>query len=349
MRTLFQTVTATNYLPFVLVLAHSLKQHMPDARLCVLVTDASPTVISTIRAKFGEDIAFIGCDDLAVNWLDAARDYYSVLEFSSACKVLALDYQLRVRGESQCCFIDPDMLVLGDFRPMLDAANTDILLTYHALKPYPEDGESPNELELVVSGAINGGLIAMRRSPRQMEALAWLVTKTRAHWFVSPIHGMYADQHWLGFLPQFYGDVTHVLREPAINIAYWNLHERPLVMENGAAMLAGNPTRPALLFHFSGFPLEGGEKLTRHANRQFDAATEQACDRLVSHYRDLLTQEVTRLKASGILGDRGFRACSLGAGIRLASKRYGIRFAHVVHPTRRFSKLQTFFDRWIHG
>jgi hypothetical protein len=348
MSNLFQTVVATNYLPFALVMAQSLRQHIPDARLCVLVTDASPTVIGHIRDKFDSWIDFIGCDDLAIDWLNEARNYYSVLEFSSACKILALNYQFNIRGESECIFIDPDMLVLGDFRPLVEKANADIIITYHALAPYPTDSGNPNELELVVSGAINGGFIAMRRSPRQLEALAWLVSKTRAYWFVSPMHGMYADQHWLGYLPQFFGDVTQVLREPAINIAYWNLHERPL-QQSGETVLLAVSDKHALLFHFSGFPLEGGEHLTRHANRRFDAATEQATQALVVQYRALLDQQVVRLRASAIQGDRRFRVGSLRQGIQWVRKRYGVRFAPVVHPTRRFSAIRNLIDRFMYG
>lgn len=98
---LFQTVASVSYLPFALVLSKSLRQNVPDARLCVLVFDASAAIVSRLRAAFGRDLEIIGCDDLAVDGLAEMRQYYSVLEFGSACKVLALDFQLRTKGEAE--------------------------------------------------------------------------------------------------------------------------------------------------------------------------------------------------------------------------------------------------------
>ena len=190
------------------------------------------------------------------------------------------------------------MLVLGDFTGLLRSAAADIVVTYHALAPYPAG--DPMELELATTGAVNGGILYMRRSLRQQEALAWLVSKTRTHWFVSPLHGMYADQHWLAFLLPFFGDVTRAPRERAINIAYWNLHERPLRKVGDAIVLAGRPDEAALLFHFSGFPLAGGYRLSIHSDRRFDAETNAAVDALVARYRVLLDAETERLEHQGL-------------------------------------------------
>lgn len=346
---LFLTVVATNYIPFALALRETIKAEMPASTLCVLVTDASLRQTQALNNVFMGEAEFISCEELPHAWLSDMRRYYSVLEFSSACKVLFLDYQFRMRGVEECSFIDPDMWVMGDLTSALRESRKDIGITYHALSPFPNDKYSPNERELVVSGAANGGLIYMKRSKRQLEALDWLVSKTKAHWFVAPECGLYADQHWLGFLPQFFGDVTHVLDNKAINIAYWNLHERPLTQKDGRIYVNVPEERPALLFHFSGFSLQGGKGLTRHECRLFDEITEDVLNQLVSRYSALLNEQSKRLKVTDAKGEYGFRTITLRCAIALAELLYGIEIKPVIHPNRRFARVRNLIDRWIDG
>ena len=344
---LFQTVTAVNYLPMALVLASTLKQHITGARLSILVTDASPYVIVQIREKFSGVADFICCDDLLVENLVVMRSYYSVLEFSSACKILALDYQLRKRGENACYFIDPDMVVMGDFTKFTEEMDQDIVLTYHTLKPYPQDGHLPNELELVVSGTINGGFIYMRNSKRVLEALDWLIEQINYRWFVAPAYGMYGDQHWLGFLLQFFGDITSVLHLPNINIAYWNLHSSLLREEDGKFFLGDDDKFPALLFHFSGFSNTGELKLSRHSQRKFDSTTEASIMKLVQKYRQDIATEKSRVVNSAISGDLGFSSQPLHKRMGIASQIYSYSFIEVTQPVGQFAEIGNIIDRWL--
>jgi hypothetical protein len=337
---LFQTVTAVNYLPVTLVFARLLRQHIPGARLCILVTDVSQAKLDDIRTHWGDLASFIGCDDLGIPAIADMRRYYSIFEFCSACKVLALGYQLIAKNEPECCFIDPDMLVMGDFTPEIRETNKDIAVTYHTTAPYPADGQSPTELELVASGAINGGLLYMRRSPQSLEALNWLIAQTRHNWFVAPAYGMFGDQHWLGFLPQFFGNITAILQSPAINIAYWNLHERPL-REAGGVLTARDV--PAKLFHFSGFP-QSSQRLSKHSNRIFDAQTEGCLTTLIARYRDAIATEQAAAK---LAGDLAFSRQALHARMKLAETLCGHRFAPLPTYGGRFARLGAAIDRLL--
>jgi hypothetical protein len=42
---------------------------------------------------------------------------------------------------------------------------------------------------------------------------------------MNPSQGMHVDQNWVNFAPGMQ-DGVFILRDPAYNIAYWNLHER---------------------------------------------------------------------------------------------------------------------------
>jgi hypothetical protein len=344
---LLQTVAGVNYLPSVLVLASTVHESMPAARLCVLVTDATPAVLKPIRDQFGSSIEFICCDDLGIAMLEHARRYYTILEFNSACKVLALDYQIRVRGEPECFFIDPDMFVLDDFSELARAHGRDIVVTPHATRPYPDDGELPIDTELAASGYVNGGFIYVRNSKPSFAVLDWLVRQTRYSWFVAPTFGMYADQHWLSMLLFIFEGTVGLLRNPAINIAYWNLHERPLHDVGDAIMVGTDVCQRALLFHFSGFATPSRGRLSKHSDRRFDPGTERALVRLINTYEQLLTTQRDRVVRTGISGDLGFSRKSLTARMKVAQAYWGNQFTEFAPMAGRLSRLSKVLDRLL--
>lgn len=337
---LFQTVSALNYLPLTFALARSLYRHIPEARLSILVTDASSSTTAKLNQIYSDIAEFISCDDLGIDYLHSLRSYYNVLEFSSACKVLALDYQLRVRGEPECCFIDPDMLVLGNFIPAIRAANKEMLVTYHSTAPYPEDGELPNELELTTTGTINGGFIYSKNTPAALAALHWLTSQTRYRWFVAPAYGMYGDQHWLSFLTLFFPETADIIHATGINIAYWNLHERTLTQQ-GDTYTVGK--EPALLFHFSGF---GGDRLSKHCNRRF-AESEGAINQLVHDYNAALANERALLATNPFTSDYGFATLPLQKRLKMAAQQWKTSYPLLTHPGGIFARLGMKLDKLL--
>lgn len=327
------TVTATNYLPMALTMAQSLKRHVSDARVCILVADATPALLAQIREMHGTLAEFIGCDDLGQDALiTSMREHYDVLEFCSACKVLSLDYHLRLRNEKECWFIDPDMWVLGDFTTATIALNKDIVLTYHTLAPFPDDGALPNERELAVAGAVNGGFVYMRKSEAALCALEWLIGKIKMQWFVAPSYGLYADQQWLSFLLQLFAENTGVLTDRGVNIAYWNLHERPLNEHNGLLYAKSDI---ATLFHFSGFAKEGAF-ISRHSKRLYDETTQAVLVRLLTEYRAALNGQPTNFR-----GDIAFVQETTQARMRRAGVQYSRLHPPVGRLTRYVQKIET--------
>jgi len=344
---LLQTVAAVNYLPFVLVLARSLRESMPAARLCVLVTDVTSAVLKEISDQFGRDIEFICCDDLGFEMIARLRQYYTILEFNSACKVLALDYQIRVRCEPECFFIDPDMFVLGDFTELARARDRDIVVTPHITQPYPEDGELPVNTEMAASGYVNGGFIFVKNSKSSIAVLDWLVRQTRYNWFVAPSFGMYADQQWLSMLLFVFEETTGLLRDSAVNIAYWNLHERQLGNVGGTIMVGANEQKPALLFHFSGFSTPHNGRLSKHSQRCFDKGTEQVLAGLINSYERLLNAERDRFADTGLSGDLGFSRKSLKVRMKMAQQYWGNQFIECGLGTGGFGRVGKALNRLL--
>lgn len=341
---LFLTVASVNYLPFVRVLAASLLREIPGARLSVLITDVTPGLLPRLAEKFGcSGVEFICCADIGVDFLEAMRGYYSILEFNSACKALGLYHHIVRKQEEECFFIDPDMYVTGDFVTPARAAGFDVVITPHTYQSFPDDGELPNEKELALSGYANGGFIYVRRSAGSIKALEWLKGQTRYSWFVAPTYGMYADQHWLDALPNFFAGTAGFLNNRGVNIAYWNLHDRPLSQKD--KLYAGD--QPAALFHFSGFSVPSGGKLSRHSNRKFDAGTEKILAELIGCYEGLLTAEQRAVKEAGIKGDLGFSAKGLAGRLKAAAALRGQDYKELAPPSGLFGRLAKILDQII--
>lgn len=319
---LIQTIATVSYLPLVSVLIDSIRRYNSKARIAVLVTDVSAHGLSHVRKAFADKgIELYCCDDLGVGYFSEMRRYYSALEFNSACKVLFLDYQLRVKQEKECLFLDPDIYALSDIENVLSSSFGDILLTPHTLTPPPDDGFPPSDLDFVLCGHINGGVVRMRLSADTLKALEWLVKYVRFEWFVAPEYGLYADQQWLSCLPYYFSSITNVLKDRSINVGYWNLHERHLSEKNGLYCVNGTP---AALFHFSGFVLSDKGILTCHSNRKYNEATEAAIRKLVKEYGHKLAGEKERFKH--LKGDLCFSQATLKKNMRLAEKIRGRKY-----------------------
>jgi hypothetical protein len=346
---LFVTVAAVNYLAFVLTLERSLRRHMAGSRLYALITDASPMLLERIRGKFGSRIEFIGTHNVDGAELDSMRNYYSILEFNSACKIWALDHVLKTEQNRDCIFLDPDTYVLNSIDAAPAANSFDIALTAHALHPYPNDGELPSELELALAGHINGGFIQARNTPESRMMIEWLLPHTRFNWFVAPTYGMYADQQWLGLLPLFFDKSAGLLKDPGVNIAYWNLHERPLRSINGQiTVVGGADTHPARLFHFSGFSAPSNGRLTLHSNRRFEQTTEIVLGELMNAYEQDLGDQVNAVRPMNLSGDLGFSSKPLITRMKLAQHRWGIHHRELDPPGplgRLARKLDGFLKR----
>lgn len=344
----FQTVAAVNFLPKVLALAESLQRVCAGDRLNVLLTDVSSRTREAVAHRFADLLEVQCCDDLDAEGLSQMREYYTIFEFNSACKALALHHQIEQVGAPHCYFIDPDMLALGDFSKVVGRTGAGLVVTPHTFTPYPKDGELPSDYELAVAGQINGGFIYVKNDATGREPLEWLRRQVKYNWFLAPSFGMYCDQHWLGMLPYFFGHRVLVLRDPGINIGYWNLHERPLQLRDGAIHIGGaSEETPALLFHFSGFSVPSKGRLTRHSERRFDRDTHAVLHGLIEAYETSVTKFHRRVVDADIEADLRFSTMPFFSRIARAEKLWGVKYAEPLAPEGLFSRLGRKLDKML--
>ena len=252
------TVVARNYLPAARVLARSYLAHHPGHGFVIEVVDAPRG-----SGSFEDGYRVVGPEATGIAEADYLRmaTAYSVTELATAVK----PYLLReLRAESDVViYLDPDIQV---FAPMPElavlAAEHQIVLTPHFLRPLPRDGKEPSEAVIMGTGIFNLGFVAT--GPGAEGFLDFWAERLRHDAIVAPEEQLFTDQRWVDQVPALFRH--HVLRDPGFNVAYWNTHEREVTRDADGTLRAGGS--PLRFFHFSGYRPEKPWLLTYHCARK---------------------------------------------------------------------------------
>ena len=249
------TIVACNYLAHARVLAASFAEHHPDADFTVLLIDDEDGTLEDGRERFPVlRLRDIGLDGDEVRRLAAI---YTVTELATAVKPRFLRHLLSL-GRRHVIYLDPDIRIYG---PLQDAAalaeRHGIVLTPHITEPMPEDERQVDDFTILAAGVYNLGFIAL--GPGAEPFLDWWWARTRRQALVAPGRMMFTDQRWVDFAPSCFDHV--ILKDRAVNVAYWNLHARDLTWNGGRYQVDGVPLK---FFHFSGFDARTPHLLSRH-------------------------------------------------------------------------------------
>jgi hypothetical protein len=286
------TIVARNYIPYARVLTESWRRHQGGRPLHVLVIDEDDGA----RRRVGLDTLVPEELGLPAAELARLRGIYGAAELTTALKPHLLRHLLD-RGADAVLFIDSDSEVHADLGEVaMLAARHGVVLSPHFLEPPPLDGRSPSELDKLRSGVFNSGFHAVGQSARPF--LDWWASRLRRDCLFSDPIGLHADQGWLSMVPSYFEH--HVLRDPGVNVAPWNIHERRVHWEGGEVSVNGGPLRT---FHFAGFDPEYPQDPHRYewpfrrfhealpgrpAPLRADMAAEPGLERLCRTYREKL-------------------------------------------------------------
>jgi glycosyltransferase involved in cell wall biosynthesis len=254
------TIVSNNYLHFARTLMQSVAQQHPQAdRYCVIVDrdlshgealapEFQVLKLSQLSLPDGEDFLF----------------QYTVLELNTAVKPWALAHLVR-QGYQNVLYIDPDIALyrpLDDVLALLDNGS-DLVLTPHLLTPI-SDTLQPSELDIRRAGTYNLGFCALRGGANMLAMLQWWQGKLRRDCVNAQDQGVFVDQSWMDLVPGLFSKVA-VLRHPGYNVAYWNIAQRPMVLnEQGQVLVAGELLA---FFHYSGLEPLKPHTVSKHQNR----------------------------------------------------------------------------------
>ena len=249
------TIVSRNYAAQAATLMESLSVAEPKARRVVVATDGPIPALE----RFAEVI-----DARALDVPYAAMSvYYDALELNTAVKPSVFRHFLTTPGVTSATYLDPDIFV---FRPLdrvrQGLANAQLVLTPHLTQPMLGSAV-PNDHAILRSGSYNLGFCSARAEPRTVDLMAWWADRCEFDCRVALSEGLFTDQRWMDLAPGFV-DSLDVVREPVLNLAYWNLEGRTLARGAGGWTVDGQPLQ---FFHYSGFDPSRPDVLSKHQDR----------------------------------------------------------------------------------
>jgi glycosyltransferase involved in cell wall biosynthesis/SAM-dependent methyltransferase len=274
------TIIARNYAAHARVLAESFRAVHPDGTCSVLVID-DPTGYLDPAA---EPFELVTIDQIGLPDAERMAATYDVMEFSTAVKPWLLRHLLDRPGVDAVAYLDPDIRI---FNPIDEierrAREHGVVLTPHFTEPLPRDDLKPSEEDILIAGTYNLGFIGLGGGETTDSLLEWWSERLEKHCINNPAQGHFVDQRWIDLAPGLWPGID-VLRDPAFNIAYWNLATRALSFEDGEYRVDGLPLR---FFHFSGFDPRRPAELSKHQTR-VDVKSNPALVRICAEYAEEL-------------------------------------------------------------
>ena len=241
----FCTVVTSSHYPYVLALHESLRASGNREELHVLMVGSPPPAGD---AESG--LIVLGMDDLQVDVPAMMPYYYSAFEMCNALKPFLVSHLIGQDQMERVIFLDSDLLITDRFERVwqeLDSAS--LLLTPHHYSPPALGSKHTNEVDVIDLGYLNGGFAGWRKGPVTTKILQWMRERFAVYGFYRYL-GMAADQKLLPLLLAYFPDDVKMLRDPGLNIAYWNAHERSVTeVSPDHYEIEG---RSVVFFHMSG-------------------------------------------------------------------------------------------------
>ena len=250
---------AKNRLSLARVLAQSFLEHHPDIPFYVLLADEIDGCFDPRRERY----QLIPFSDLRIPHRERFRFHYAQQPLSYATTPFLLEHLLD-RGFERVLFFKQESLVLGDHSEVLELLTRHpIVMTPHLLAPLAGPDRAARELNILQSGVFNVGLLGVAAPDAGTPFLKWWQDRVYAHCAHAVADGMHYEQRWLDLVPTFF-PAAHLLRDPAFNVAHWNLPDRSIDVRGRDVLVEGRPGR---LFRFSGYDPDVPGLPTRYSNR----------------------------------------------------------------------------------
>jgi glycosyltransferase involved in cell wall biosynthesis len=172
---------------------------------------------------------------------------FNVTEASTSIKPRCFRYFFEA-GYSTVIYIDPDCYFFFSPKRLFDLCRGhSAVLTPHISKLY-DDQLSPSSRGILKSGAYNLGFCGLTHTSETIDFVDWWARETIIDCPQNADDGIFTDQRYCDLLPSVVED-TVILRDPAYNLAYWNVGAVQLSLE---ADIPHVNSSPLVFFHFSG-------------------------------------------------------------------------------------------------
>jgi hypothetical protein len=270
------TIVTRNHIHRARVLMDGVARFLPDARRIVVLADWPEAFVNPRHENF----SIITPDELEIPRYRALAFALNPASLCYAIKAAAaLAIRARAPGEAVVYFDSDTKLFAPPTELIAAAIRYGIVLTPHLLDPVRNFS---TDRETMRSGAFNGGVFAIGPQATGEQFLTWWNAQLQRPNNIDAAWNH--DQGWLNLVPGFF-PTTCILRNAGYNVAFWNLHERPVSMTADGELVAGDT--PLVLFHFSYFDSRRSDLLAGSVSKYFKPANEVVIDILATYAREL--------------------------------------------------------------
>lgn len=277
------TICSNNYVSMASILLASAKHFHPDATIYLCLADA----LLSNQDFYPNDCIVVPIEDLEIPDLRSFVFRYDIMELNTAVKPFMFQHLLRI-GHEIVLYFDPDIQIFSRLNQILEPLQDDasLVLTPHLCAP-AEGDVFPNDIGIMRAGIYNLGFLGVHACSESESILAWWARRLQYQCIIAQDSGIFVDQKFMDLVPGF-ADKARILRDPTLNVAYWNLQQRTLSFEDNTWKVDG---RPLGFYHFSGFNPAKMDRLSKY----IDGFRGDAISPLVSQ---LLEQYAAQLQAN---------------------------------------------------
>lgn len=251
------SVMTQNRLAQARVMVKSLRKFHPNATVVILVLDRVTDFTDSDRQLF----EIVRPNEIGINarFMRKMQLKYTWFEIACILKSRLMRHLLFDRGQTHVFYMDTDLQFFHSIdREIQLLKQNNILLTPHLL--FSDRARGPmfwvHEAGLLAAGDYNAGFIGARHSAETLKVLDWWFDRCLYHCKKYLAGGINDDQKWLNYWPILFNRVA-VSKNPGLNVAYWNMHERDLEVSTRPSRLHITTRKQPLVFmHFSGFDIK---------------------------------------------------------------------------------------------
>jgi glycosyltransferase involved in cell wall biosynthesis len=268
-------------MPLAKVLLESAREHHPEASIYLCLADS----LLSEEEFYPEQCTVIPADELDIPDFENFAFRYDVMEFNTALKPFMIQ-RLLALGHKQIIYFDPDIQLFRPLEGVLAALQNgaSFVLTPHICEP-AEEVPFPDDLIFMRAGIFNLGFVAVGSGLEAHRLLRWWARRLLYQCVNDQPNGVFVDQKFMDLMPAF-ADRVHILRDTTMNVAYWNLAQRLLSLDDDGTWRVDG--RPLSFFHYSGFDPKHLSSLSRHTTGFSGPEISQPLSKLMVQYSQRL-------------------------------------------------------------
>ncbi len=276
------TLCSNNYLAQAKTLGDSFLKYHPDIKFVIGLVDAYNDQVDYSQFSHFE---LITAASINIPDFQDLADKFNIIELNTAVKPFYFYYFFKELKADKVIYLDPDIQVFSTMVEVLDLMNAhNIILTPQLCEP-SDDGHSPTDQTLLITGTFNLGFIALSDYEKIKDFLQWWTDRVVKYGFAIPERHMFYDQLIINLIPAYF-DNYYILRNKGYNMAGWNMYERTITTQNEQEVLV-NGNIPLRFFHYSGYQFTKPDVICRYNNR-YDFISRPDVKKIFNDYQQLV-------------------------------------------------------------